>query len=256
MRRVPESELETDFERQFAWGDDERHLYNPNRRKAAVMAAELRLETVISLVNRFATTGKTVGDFASAQGNFGLLLAEQGYQVTAVDIKPEFLNYSLKKHTHGKFETVLANIIEYRHHQPFDVVLLGEIIEHVAFPLDLLKSAYENLKPGGILVLTTPNGNEFGNQLPTYSQVTNIEELIPKQFHWGDHLFLYTDSELSNFSRFNTSCSSANVASEKANSWISSALPMIIAQLIFREKHRTDETIGIDNQHFVVLRKD
>ena len=164
MRRVPESELETDFERQFAWGDDERHLYNPNRRKAAVMAAELRLETVISLVNRFATTGKTVGDFASAQGNFGLLLAEQGYQVTAVDIKPEFLNYSLKKHTHGKFETVLANIIEYRHHQPFDVVLLGEIIEHVAFPLDLLKSAYENLKPGGILVLTTPNGNEFGNQ--------------------------------------------------------------------------------------------
>ena len=31
---------------------------------------------------------------------------------------------------------------------------------------------------------------------------------------------------------------------------------MIIAQLIFREKHRTDENIGIDNQHFVVLRKD
>ncbi|MGZ3687754.1 MAG: hypothetical protein ACXVBW_05615, partial [Bdellovibrionota bacterium] len=35
-----------------------------------------------------------------------------------------------------------------------------------------------------------------GNRLPTWKQVTNIEELIPRQFHWGDHLFLYTEEEL------------------------------------------------------------
>jgi hypothetical protein len=28
MRKVPEAEVETDFERQFCWGDDERYFYN------------------------------------------------------------------------------------------------------------------------------------------------------------------------------------------------------------------------------------
>ena len=137
-----------------------------------------------------------MADFASAQGNYSLLLSEAGFDVTAVDINDEFLKYAKKKHTHGKFQTVRANIIEYRDSEKFDCVLLGEIIEHVAFPKQLLKSAYENLKPGGVLILTTPNGNEYGQALPTYKEVTDVEKLIPKQFHWGDHLFLYTDKEL------------------------------------------------------------
>jgi hypothetical protein len=33
MRRVPESEVETEFERQYCWGDVERYIYNPKRRK-------------------------------------------------------------------------------------------------------------------------------------------------------------------------------------------------------------------------------
>lgn len=75
-------------------------------------------------------------------------------------------------------------------------MLAGEVIEHVAFPERLLQSARDNLRPGGICVLTTPNGAEYSSKLPTYRQVTDIEELIPRQFHWGDHLFLYTEEEL------------------------------------------------------------
>ncbi len=137
-----------------------------------------------------------MGDFASAQGNFSLLLAEAGFDVTAVDIHPDFLRYAQKKHTLGKFKTVQANIIDFRNPEPFDCVLMGEVIEHVAYPDQLLRSAAENLKPGGLLIVTTPNGNEFGQGLPTYKQVENLEELIPRQFHWGDHLFLYTLEEL------------------------------------------------------------
>jgi len=196
MRRIPESEIETEFERQYAWGDDERHFYNPNRRKASVMGLFLRLQTVIEQVERFCRPGARVADMASAQGNFGLLLSEKGFDVVAVDINSDFLNYAKKKHTQGKFTTVQSNIMDFRDPGGFDCILLGEIIEHVAHPDRLLKAAYENLRPGGILVLTTPNGDEYGQPLPTYKQVTNLEELIPRQFHWGDHLFLYTLDEL------------------------------------------------------------
>jgi 2-polyprenyl-3-methyl-5-hydroxy-6-metoxy-1,4-benzoquinol methylase len=195
MRKVTESEIDNEFEREFGWGDDERYLFNPNRRKASVMGYMIRFEEVLKLVERFAP-GKRVADLACAQGNFGLALAERGFDVTAVDLKSEFLNYAKKKHTHGSFTTVQANLMEYRDPQGFDCILVGEIIEHVAFPRQLLQSVKANLKPGGIVVLTTPNGGEFASGLPTFSEVKNIEELIPRQFHWGDHLFLYTEAEL------------------------------------------------------------
>jgi 2-polyprenyl-3-methyl-5-hydroxy-6-metoxy-1,4-benzoquinol methylase len=196
MRRLKESEITNEFERQYGWGDDERYLYNSNRKKASVMGYQTRLDEVLRLVEKY-SPGKRVADLASAQGNFGLLLAERGFDVTAVDIKREFLEYARKKHTHGKFETIEANLIDFRDSKGgFDCVLAGEIIEHVAFPEKLLQSVMANLKPGGIVILTTPNGGEYNSKLPTYSEVTNIEELIPKQFHWGDHLFLYTDQEL------------------------------------------------------------
>lgn len=195
MRRVPECEIETDFERQYCWGDDERYFYNSNRRKASVFGHFLRIEEVLRLVEEY-SPGRRVADLACAQGNFALLLAERDYDVTAVDIHPEFLRYARKKYTHGKFRTVQANLMEFRDTERFDCILAGEVIEHVAFPEQLLRSVHENLKPGGICVLTTPNGADYGSTLPCYSDVTDIEKLIPRQFHWGEHLFLYTDAEL------------------------------------------------------------
>ena len=195
MRRVPESEIETDFERQFCWGDDERYLYNPNRRKASVFGHFLRVEEVLRLVEKY-SPGRKLADLACAQGNFGLMLAERGYDVTAVDIHPEFLKYAKKKHTHGAFKTIQANLMEFRDPEGFDCVLAGEVIEHVAFPEKLMESVSANLKSGGICILTTPNGADYSSRLPTYREVTNLEELIPKQFHWGNHLFLYTTKEL------------------------------------------------------------
>lgn len=195
MREVKESELESEFERKYAWGDDQRYFYNKNRRKSSVMGYFLRWESVVQLVKKY-SPGKRIADLACGQGNFALTLAEAGFDVTAVDINAEFLRYAQKKYTHGKFQTLHQNLIEFRDSSGFDCVLLGEVIEHVAFPNQLLRSAYENLKPGGVVVITTPNGNEFGQPLPTYKQVTDIEALIPRQFHWGDHLFLYTEEEL------------------------------------------------------------
>jgi 2-polyprenyl-3-methyl-5-hydroxy-6-metoxy-1,4-benzoquinol methylase len=195
MRRVPLSEIHSEFEKQVCWGDDERYLFNPLKKKASVFGHFLRIEEVLRLVDLFCM-GKRVGDFACAQGNFGLLLAEKGYDVTAVDINKEFLEYAKKKYTHGKFETRLANLMDFRAETPFDCVLAGEVIEHVARPDLLLASAAANLNPGGILIVTTPNGNVYSANLPTFSQVKDFDALIPKQFHWGDHLFLYTLEEL------------------------------------------------------------
>ncbi len=195
MRKVLPSELEDDFEREVCWGDDERHLYYPDRRKSAVFGHFLRIHEVLQLVDRF-SPGKRVADFACAQGNFALLLAERGYDVTAIDLHETFLRYAKKKYTSGNCQFLSGNIMEYQSESPFDCILLGEVLEHVAHPLKLLQQCYRNLKPGGVLILTTPNGNDYSSKLPTFRQVENVEALIPRQFHHGDHLFLYTLDEL------------------------------------------------------------
>ncbi len=195
MRRIPENEIESDFEREVCWGDEQRYLHNPNRRKASVFGFFLRLDEVLGLVRKHAP-GKRVADLACAQGTFGLLLAEAGFDVTGVDIHPGFLKYANKKYVTGQYRTVEGNLMEFRDAAGFDCVLAGEVIEHVAYPRELLASVRENLRAGGVGIITTPNGNEWGSELPTFSQVSDLTELIPRQFHWGDHLFLYTADEL------------------------------------------------------------
>src|SRR5207342_664659 len=43
----------------------------------------------------------SVLDVGCAQGTLALLLAERGHHVTAVDIRPQFLDYAKSRHTHG-----------------------------------------------------------------------------------------------------------------------------------------------------------
>jgi SAM-dependent methyltransferase len=52
---------------------------------------------------------------------------------------------------------VTGDISELVARGPFDVVIAGEIIEHLPFPQALLTTARDVLRPGGELVITTPN---------------------------------------------------------------------------------------------------
>jgi 2-polyprenyl-3-methyl-5-hydroxy-6-metoxy-1,4-benzoquinol methylase len=55
---------------------------------------------------------------------------------------------------HGRVEAVPQGL---RDMGPFDVVVAGEIIEHLEDPSSLFAMAGELLQPGGMLVVTTPN---------------------------------------------------------------------------------------------------
>jgi len=43
----------------------------------------------------------------------------------------------------------------------FDIIILFELIEHIQNPSNLLKECHRILKPGGILLLNTPNAASF-----------------------------------------------------------------------------------------------
>lgn len=197
MRLPSISECTTEFQRDVGHGDDSRQFFHPKSRKPGPFSYHLRMHHVVSSFEEFLPLPAKVADVACAAGNFALVLAEQGYRVTAVDLLEDLLVYAKKKHTHGEIDFVQANLMDYRHPEPLDGVLMGEVIEHVAWPEQLIASARENLRPGGVFVVTTPNGTYGGNDLPTFSSITeDRREFEGKQFHHGHHLFLYTAQEL------------------------------------------------------------
>ena len=77
-------------------------------------------------------------DPAAGQGNFSLALAERGYRVTWNDLRVDLAGYVRLKHEHGEIEFAPGNAFALEFPEPFDAVLMTEVIEHVAHPDDFL----------------------------------------------------------------------------------------------------------------------
>ena len=78
----------------------------------------------------------------------------------------------------------------------FDVVLFCEMIEHMTMnPLAALREIHRVLKPGGVLVLTTPNVSRLGN---VYAMINGANIYDPYSGHgpYGRHNREYTRHEL------------------------------------------------------------
>lgn len=85
-------------------------------------------------------------------------------RVYGVDINPVAVKSALEK----GIDTKCANVFELRDVYPdnhFDVVIAGDIIEHVLDTDLFLEIIYQVLKPGGLLLLSTPNLASLGRRI-------------------------------------------------------------------------------------------
>ena len=137
-------------------------------------------------------------DVGCAQGTLALLLAERGHQVTAVDIRPQFLQYAQSRYERGDIHFLVANVLEDELPHGFDLIFANQIIEHLVYPTQLLERLKRLLKPGGRLVVTTPNGQYLMNGLPSYRDLGDPRDWEHMQFTAdGDgHFFAYRANEL------------------------------------------------------------
>jgi ubiquinone/menaquinone biosynthesis C-methylase UbiE len=106
------------------------------------------------------------------------LKPEKPNQVVAVDIKPEYLREAKKNNPSVRFATMDGRQLGFPDNR-FDAVSLFQVIEHVEDPSRMLAEAIRVLKPGGVLILSTPNRVASGKRKmsPDHKQEYTTEEM-------------------------------------------------------------------------------
>jgi 2-polyprenyl-6-hydroxyphenyl methylase/3-demethylubiquinone-9 3-methyltransferase len=118
--------------------------------------AQLR-KNLLLVQSHISLSGKDCLDIGAGAGVFAQLLAEAGAVVQGIEPQGIFREFAQRKfglELHG--ETIDARYWQEGFAGFFDVVTLWDVFEHVNFPAETLRNAYNVLKPGGWLFLDTP----------------------------------------------------------------------------------------------------
>ncbi|MCL4552751.1 MAG: class I SAM-dependent methyltransferase [Candidatus Marsarchaeota archaeon] len=90
------------------------------------------------------------------------LMKDLGWHVEGLDIDPVSV-----ENAKGKGLSVRLGVLEAQGYpnDHFDAIIMSHLIEHVHEPLQLLRECHRILKPGGRLVLVTPNSQSWGHKI-------------------------------------------------------------------------------------------
>jgi len=165
---------------------------------------QARMKLLCDQVEQMAGPGGHVLDVGCAQGTLGLMLAQRGLKVTLLDVREQNIEYARARHEAGDVTFVVGFLgTTCPPQKDFDVVICTEVIEHVPAPSEFLLKLKEKVRPGGALLLTTPNAEYVLANLPSYggASQTVIDEAEPNSLDGDAHRYLYTQLELTALAR-------------------------------------------------------
>jgi ubiquinone/menaquinone biosynthesis C-methylase UbiE len=110
--------------------------------------------------------GKRVLDLASGEGYGANMLAAAALSVVGVEIDDVAVQHARKKYERENLEFVTGSVthIPLREEHAFDLAVCFEAIEHVEDQEKLISEAKRMLKPGGLLIVSTPNKDVYRHE--------------------------------------------------------------------------------------------
>ena len=159
-----------------------------------------RYKTLLAFIDEEDKSSKLL-DIGCAPGHFTILLKLMGYNIEGVDINPDRMGnlwqkYSISAHKIDVEQEPLPYL-----DNSIDVAFFAEMLEHLRInPIFTLREIYRILKPGGRMILSTPNITLYLRLLVLLGvsyQGDPVEEFsnLEKLGHMG-HIRLYDTKEI------------------------------------------------------------
>jgi SAM-dependent methyltransferase len=95
-------------------------------------------------------------DYGCAAGYFLQVAQADGWQIAGVELSSE-----MAREAQTLLGVPIVSDLDQLPPDPFNVVTLWEVIEHLPRPIDELRRLRERLRPGGALMLSTPNNGHW-----------------------------------------------------------------------------------------------
>lgn len=196
----------------------------------------IRFQRYIELMD--GKTGSLL-DLGCADGEFALFLND-GYDYHGVDALPEKVEAAKRR----GLDVVCDDLLYFLPMLPsesFDIVVAGELLEHIPNPSDFLAEVSRILKPNGIFVGSTPNAAN-----PTHYF---LDELINPTLGKGKmggrlgHLYVFNRAQLGALFELNgmritrftgTTFLPVTKFTKRLNRWLGRKLPRLSTCIVFR----------------------
>lgn len=149
---------------------------------------KLRIDQYKRVIDKYALSGKTVWEVGCGGGEFLGLWEGLGVSYFGVENNPDLVKKAKNSGLDVEQGFVDAGYISSK--GPFDVFVSFNYLEHQPDPKGMVEGIYNNLKVGGIGLVTVPSFEYF------------IEKASYYEF-MRDHIVYYTEEALSNLFRMN-----------------------------------------------------
>jgi 2-polyprenyl-3-methyl-5-hydroxy-6-metoxy-1,4-benzoquinol methylase len=111
-------------------------------------------ETILSHVP---TRAATILDIGCGSAWVAEALCAEGKEVWSLDVSSVNPVKALKKHPFPSHYGIVADVMSLPFREKvFDVVIASEVLEHLVSPADFFQEVMRVVKPGGMLIITTP----------------------------------------------------------------------------------------------------
>jgi len=117
-------------------------------------------------------------DIGCGNGAFMKRMISLGWECEGIDFDKNAIEACLKEGLNVSLGDLSNQNIQ---NNSFDVITISHVIEHVDNPFSLLSECYHILKPGGQIVIATPNSNSWLFRSIFHSYWYPLE--IPRHFH-------------------------------------------------------------------------
>jgi 2-polyprenyl-3-methyl-5-hydroxy-6-metoxy-1,4-benzoquinol methylase len=131
--------------------------YSKRKSVDASIIRESRLRATksqVELIKRY-KKGTSLLDIGCGEGFFLFNASKAGYSAKGIELSKDAAAYA-KREFNLDIEARAFEELQFPENY-FDVVTLWQVLEHLPHPLAILKEAYRILKPGGLLMVSTPD---------------------------------------------------------------------------------------------------